>query len=142
MNPIEETTIAALQQATAPEVTKVKKLKLKPFDMVMNDNVAVILQEYHIQDGETGEIETGYGAMLVIWVSTKKEEDFPIVMHLPIAGECYTKVAYDALVLASGMCESVESNITVLDEEGIETFSLDADDVVSDYLDCAECSGS
>lgn len=142
MNPISETTITSLQQATAPEVTKVKKLKLKPFDMVMCNDIAVVLQEFTVEDEETGVIDVGYGAMLAIWTSTKKEDDFPIMMHLPIAGACYTKVAYDALVLASGMCESVNSEITVLDEEGGEAFSLDAEDVTGDYLNCEECSGS
>ena len=126
------------EQITAPE--KVKKLKLKPFQMVMNNHIDVVLKEYNVPCEGCEEIETFYGAVLLLWTSTTKAEDFPILMHLPVSGPCYTQVAMEALDIAGTMCESVGDTVTVLDEDGEESFVVSVDEIVESYEECPTCS--
>jgi len=132
-----------IDQLPTTEKVKMPKMKLKPFSEIMFKHIDIAIMRFNFAGtGSTvTEDETAYGALALAWISSAKTDEFPVVVRLPIAGPCYTQVAYEALQAVSSLCDYVSDVISVTDDEsGEELFVLSADDVVEDYNECEECN--
>ena len=113
---------------------KVKKLKLKPFEEVTIVRVAVTIHKFTLPEvDEDSGTNIGYGAAIVMWMSTENTQDHPVTTRLPFAGPCYINVAIDALAVATNMCEEVGAEIPVFDGK-TELFALSAEDLLDDNV--------
>lgn len=108
----------AIDSFNEPE-QKPKKLKLKEFESVMFESVGVNVIEVPYQDNETGNTIIAYRSSLVVWLTSKKYNEFPIVIELSIENDgCDICMAHRTLMIANDIADEVKDTITFVDCNG------------------------
>lgn len=129
MNPIEESTIVALQQVSVLPSKKVKSLKLRPFDWITPQRTEI--QLVYLYDTETD--EEYYSVHVLMAVNSRKTVDYPIFLETSIGSSDAISAAHAGIVFALQLSPYIYQTIDIVGTDGELIDRLSAHDVIDDY---------
>lgn len=110
-------------------------MKLKQFDFLSVEHVAIQINEFKYTDGD--EQGSAYNVSLVLWLDRDEKKPMPVVMHTELYGDSAFEAAYKAYQTALPMFGKLANPVIVIDEEGdlVDEFLLD--EVLKEF-ECTE----